>query len=266
MGDEILGKSSFDISYLETFRKALWDITDKDELIASVPDSRFHGYIELLNYFLEYASEEINDIMEEFSSTTDLGDHEYLKRELDLAKLRIGVFSSLIEEFRINEEKQKEFENTPGERQIIYLYSKAGNCLFESDISDLTIEELDDMKSAFDILKNDLVLSDPRKFKTLNNNRNIRGVREAKSYQARIYFYHLEKDIVIAFLALGKKGDDPKREKERLVKRAQALYDEMGAIRKKLADPVMREEILSQSREVTDRIEEMLNPKKVGKK
>ena len=65
MSDEILGKSSFDISYFETFRKALWDITDKDELIASVPNSRFHGYIELLDYLLEYASEEINDIMED---------------------------------------------------------------------------------------------------------------------------------------------------------------------------------------------------------
>ena len=266
MMEEKIGSSPFDDYYLELFRKALWQITDREKLIEIIPNSRFRGYIDLLNYLFNYTKEEIDDIIAEYDSSDDLEDRAYLKRELDLSKMRLEVFNYLIEEFRLEEEKQEEYGITPGRRQIVYLHSKAGNCLVESDMEDLTVEELDDMKEAFEILKNDESLADPRKYKTLTNDRNLRGIRETKCFQSRIYFYHLEKDIVIAILALGKKGDNPKRERERLIKRAQALYDNLDEIKKILADPEKREEFLGDAREITERIDGILDSKKVGKR
>lgn len=261
------GNQEFDNSYLEDFRRVLWNITDEEELVRQLPNSRFHGYVELLLYLIKYSEEEINVILEELACATEEEDIDYLKRDLEFSRRRIMLFSKKLEEEKGLIEEQTASDKGINERKLIYLKSKAGNCVVESDIEDIPINELSNMYAAFMFLRNGDFTSDPTKYKSLTNNRNLKGVREVKNAQARIYFYHIEKDITLVFLALEKKGDDPKREKERILKRAQAMYDYLPIVFEKLKNPIQREQLLEEGAIITSSIEKRLNPdKKMGGK
>ena len=100
----------------------------------------------------------------------------------------------------------------------------------------------------------------------MNQMQNLKGVREVKNYQARIYFYHIEENVSLVSLIQIKKNDFSKKEKERIVNRAQLMYDSLDDIREMLNDPIKREEFLDEGREITTRIEEKISSRKRGGK
>lgn len=267
--EEIMSISNnyeFDKKYLDDFRKAIWNINDESLLIKSIPNPRFNGYIELLAYLKEYAEDEVNSVLEDLDITSDELDQKYLKEELEVLRKRIVVFEEKIDEYQQRETMEEKADKNIGERNLIYLKSKAGNVLVESDIDDIPYEELEDMQEVISALKYEKFSSDSTKYKQLTNSGAIRGIREVKEYQARLYFYHLEEDISLVILAQIKKNDFSKKEKEKIVNRAQLMYDNLDDIREMLNDPIKREELLDEGREITTRIEEKISSRKRGVK
>lgn len=267
---EINFVSDFDKEFLEEFRKGIWMVTDERELISVVPDSRYHGYIDLLCYFRDYALEEMNDTLEMINASSSNDDIVYLKKDLEISNMRVRVFELLINEYNEKLRKEEEIESYvdkfEGERNLIYLKSKAGNVLVESDLEDITQESAIDMKNAFDFLRSGVFSADQTKYKTLSNLKGLKGVREVKDYQSRIYFYHLEYDIVIVFLALVKKGDNPRKERDKILNRRTMMDEYVKKIEMDLADPIKREVLLNEGREITERIDDLLSSKKMGGK
>ena len=244
----------------------MWEASDVDSLVLSLPDSRYYGYIELLNYFLDYSHSESQDIMNELENCTEQDDIDYLKDELVLSRMRIEVFTSKIAEYNKEEELQSECDKSTGKREFVYLKSKAGNPLVLSDLEEFEDDALDDMKKAWTFLKNGEFTSDPTKYKMISNQKQLKGVREVKEFQSRMFFYHLEKEIVLVFLALVKKADNPKKELEKILNRTHFMRDSLRSIRASLADPMKREEMLKEGKEITERIDLILGSKKVGGK
>jgi len=259
-------KHKFDKKYLEGFKNAIWNITDESLLIKFLPNPRFNGYIELLTYLKECAEEEVTIFLGDLDIARDESDRIYLKRELEILRKRIVVFEQKIDEYHQRETMEEKADKNVGERNLIYLKSKAGNVLVENDIDDIPYEELENMQEILLSLRYENFSSNPEKYKTLTNNKSLRGIREVKNSQARLYFYHMEVDIILVFLALEKKGNDPKREKTRIISRAQFMYDNLDDIKEALKDPVKREELLNEGKETTVRIEEKINSRKRGGK
>lgn len=254
----------FDQKYLEEYRRGIWASESIEEIARSLPEPRMPGYLELMTYFQKYAELEISEFQKNIETTQDYEDRQYLSTEIEkLKKMRL-LFSKKIETFKKENESFEQYDKTPNKRSIIYLTSSLGNPLLEEDLESIAREYLPEFKELIDMLREGDFTSDQRKYKMFNNNDVLRGLREVKKCASRVYFYHLTGDTVLAILGLAKRGDNPKSDKSRIVKRASASSKSIRKLKEELKDPTRKQELIMENNEITKRIYSFMQEKAIG--
>ena len=127
-------------------------------------------------------------------------------------------------------------------------------------------EKLDDLKSAFELLENDNLPSNKEKIHSLTDIKALRGLKATKDFQARVYFCHVIDDVTLVLLIREKKDDWNSKINESVIIRAQKGNEILAKLKKDLKDPVKREEMIREGREITARIIEKIDSKKRGGK
>lgn len=256
----------FDKKYLDEYRKGVFALNTIEEIEQALPDPRFDGYPEIIKYLKEYVEMECETILSEIDDSKNSSDLEYLKSELNKYKNMLVFFQAKILSYLEDENKASEATIPDQERKLIYLKSRAGNILFERDLELIPDEEMADMENAFEFLRFGSFSSNEKKFKKLNNNASIKDVCEVKCYQSRIYFYHIEDDIIFVILGQIKKSDVNVRNLEKICSRAELAYPFLRELKTDLKDIAKKEALISEGSVITDRIAQKFGEVKKGRK
>ena len=249
--------SEFDKKYLDSYSEYLFQLKDDESFERQISDMRWNNYLEFLLHLNGYAESAIEVALELIDTTDDILEKKSMKEEISLLRNRLLIVSSKIDEYERMLDEEKKVDSYTGKRELIYLKSLAGNVLPEKDIDLVPGEKLDDLKSAFELLENDNLPSDIKA---------LRGLKATKDFQARVYFCHVIDDVTLVLLIREKKDDWNSKINESVIIRAQKGNEILAKLKKDLKDPVKREEMIREGREITARIIEKIDSKKRGGK
>ena len=163
-------------------------------------------------------------------------------------------------------QEEQQAEKNLDSKQIIYLKSKSGNIFFEDDLDKLEPSSYDDFKKAFSfLLDGGNVFLNNSKMKDLSNNEYLRGIKECKHFQSRIFYTHLIDNYVLVIMGDVKKADNPKLLRERLIARRKLALEYRPQLLSQLKDPKERADLMAENNIVTERIDAKISSMKRGK-
>ncbi len=225
----------FDNTYLPLFKDIIWSLETKEEIIENLPDENNYEYEKLITYFLDEARRDASSALELLEEEND----QYYMEILRKSKYRIEIFEELLEKHKKKNDEENIIENDEvldAERHFLFLESGEDDTFFQKEIKRIVGSSKNndvaiDLSSLLDFMRyGDFLHAKDTQYKVYTEIKPIRGVREVKDFQSRIYFLHIKGDFYIVIGVSEKKGNLPKDLIETLYRR------------KKLAERVIESE------------------------
>ena len=213
----------FDNNYLPAFKDVIWSLDLKEEKIQNLPNESNYEYERLVSYLLGEAGKDASDALELLEEEND----SYYKEILRSSKFRIEVFEELLEKYKKKNEVDalESDEKLDMERHFLFLNSGDDGTFFQKEIKKIVgasknNDVANDLSSLLDFMRyGDFLHAKDTQYKVYTDIKSIKGVREVKDYQSRIYFLHIKGDFYIVIGVSLKKGNLPKDLVETLSKR-----------------------------------------------
>ena len=238
----------FDNTYLPLFKDIIWSLETKEEIIENLPDENNYEYEKLITYFLDEARRDASCALELLEEENN----PYYMEILRKSKFRIEIFEELLEKHKKKNDEENIIENDEvldAERHFLFLESGEDDTFFQKEIKRIVGSSKNndvaiDLSSLLDFMRyGDFLHAKDTQYKVYTEIKPIRGVREVKDFQSRIYFLHIKGDFYIVIGVSEKKGNLPKDLIETLYRRKKLAERviESEKFKEKVQDKAFRE-------------------------
>ncbi len=238
---------------INNYYKGLMLISDEEEIIDSIPSTKFENLFFILNGIIDRlikAKEALYELLEE---ATVPEDKEEIEKEIALIDKKIKYCTKRLEEGKEIVEVEEKAEQAV-HKEIIFATSKMGNVCVEEDIKDIPQEYFERIIECFQDIENNVGNNNTAKKRKFTNNAKLAKTLEAKRFKIRVLYKNLTPDTAYVFIVRIKKSDNQSKETDEIYYRYMNVDDEYEMLREEMKDEEKKKMIIEKNRKVKERI------------
>lgn len=250
----------------EQYFNSLMLLTNKEDIMASLPDVEFQSFFPLIEGLIIRLNEEIESAKQLLLEASD-EDKDELLNELEILNLKLGYCKERKEEALKKEKRELEGSKPNKSKVIIFATNSSDRVYLENDFKTISEEYYASVLNCLTSLETGIIEDNELKGKQLcSTNNKLCGIHEVKEFKVRVYYLILDSDLAYVFMARMKKDDFSKKDREAPALRKKTVNDEFEKLQELIIDPNKKQELIQKHLEIKERIVEFLNTQKRGNK
>ena len=240
----------------ESYYIAISRLDNEDDIRNSLPSNTCDSFEELINMITSKLDDEICEWEQEDLIAETEEDKKLVKQELDILYLKKRICLEKLNEFNQNNALVEAYEKSP-EKHLIFATSDLGNVYFLRDLKAVSEEYYKDVLDLLnDLQNNNISVMNETKDKKLNGQ--LSDIFEKKAFKIRICYRILTPDTCYVMLVKMKKSTRDTKYNAEIENRKINTDSDFKRVKNLLLDPKSREELISESEQIKDKIEKYI--------